>query len=135
MYVQIVFHQFHMQKAAACLYCGLMLVCFPSCQNCGISSRLTPAMRRGPAGPRSLCNACGLMWANKGTLRNPLNAPKVTVQHPTNLSKMCDTDDNEVILRAEHNQATIKIDSEMIPEQEQKLEVLPPTEDDSKAPS
>ena len=22
-------------------------------------------MRRGPAGPRSLCNACGLMWANK----------------------------------------------------------------------
>jgi hypothetical protein len=35
------------------------------CQNCGISSRLTPAMRRGPAGPRSLCNACGLMWANK----------------------------------------------------------------------
>ncbi|KAF8406110.1 hypothetical protein HHK36_008190 [Tetracentron sinense] len=30
----------------------------------------TPAMRRGPAGPRSLCNACGLMWANKGTLRD-----------------------------------------------------------------
>ncbi|KAF8377397.1 hypothetical protein HHK36_030774 [Tetracentron sinense] len=22
-------------------------------------------MRRGPAGPRTLCNACGLMWANK----------------------------------------------------------------------
>ncbi|MCH84406.1 GATA transcription factor 24-like, partial [Trifolium medium] len=30
----------------------------------------TPAMRRGPAGPRTLCNACGLMWANKGTLRD-----------------------------------------------------------------
>ncbi|XP_022854297.1 GATA transcription factor 19-like [Olea europaea var. sylvestris] len=27
-------------------------------------------MRRGPAGPRTLCNACGLMWANKGTLRD-----------------------------------------------------------------
>ncbi|KAK3149432.1 hypothetical protein QOZ80_3AG0217300 [Eleusine coracana subsp. coracana] len=58
------------------------------CQNCGISSRLTPAMRRGPAGPRSLCNACGLMWANKGTLRSPLNAPKMTLQHPANSSKM-----------------------------------------------
>lgn len=22
-------------------------------------------MRRGPDGPRTLCNACGLMWANK----------------------------------------------------------------------
>ncbi|XP_074578528.1 GATA transcription factor 18-like [Curcuma longa] len=40
------------------------------CQNCGISEKMTPAMRRGPAGPRSLCNACGLMWANKGTLRS-----------------------------------------------------------------
>ncbi|XP_010254580.1 PREDICTED: GATA transcription factor 28 isoform X3 [Nelumbo nucifera] len=37
------------------------------CQHCGISEKSTPAMRRGPAGPRSLCNACGLMWANKGT--------------------------------------------------------------------
>ncbi|KAK9136149.1 hypothetical protein Syun_015479 [Stephania yunnanensis] len=40
------------------------------CQHCGISENSTPAMRRGPAGPRSLCNACGLMWANKGTLRD-----------------------------------------------------------------
>ncbi|XP_039039860.1 GATA transcription factor 18-like isoform X1 [Hibiscus syriacus] len=44
-------------------------VSFHSCQHCGISEKLTPAMRRGPAGPRTLCNACGLMWANKGTLR------------------------------------------------------------------
>lgn len=35
------------------------------CQHCGISENNTPAMRRGPAGPRTLCNACGLMWANK----------------------------------------------------------------------
>ncbi|KAK6945829.1 CCT domain, partial [Dillenia turbinata] len=35
------------------------------CQHCGISEKSTPAMRRGPAGPRTLCNACGLMWANK----------------------------------------------------------------------
>lgn len=40
------------------------------CQHCGVSENLTPAMRRGPAGPRTLCNACGLMWANKGTLRD-----------------------------------------------------------------
>nr|KJB14701.1 hypothetical protein B456_002G138300 [Gossypium raimondii] len=36
-----------------------------SCQHCGVSENNTPAMRRGPAGPRTLCNACGLMWANK----------------------------------------------------------------------
>ncbi|XP_048492323.1 GATA transcription factor 19 isoform X2 [Beta vulgaris subsp. vulgaris] len=41
-----------------------------SCQNCGTSEKSTPAMRRGPSGPRTLCNACGLMWANKGTLRD-----------------------------------------------------------------
>ncbi|XP_052189371.1 GATA transcription factor 24-like isoform X2 [Diospyros lotus] len=40
------------------------------CQHCGVSENSTPAMRRGPAGPRTLCNACGLMWANKGTLRD-----------------------------------------------------------------
>ena len=40
---------------------------------------MTPAMRRGPAGPRTLCNACGLMWANKGTLRS---CPKANVEAP-----------------------------------------------------
>ncbi|XP_021903629.1 GATA transcription factor 19-like isoform X2 [Carica papaya] len=44
--------------------------CSGRCQHCGVSEKFTPAMRRGPAGPRSLCNACGLMWANKGTLRD-----------------------------------------------------------------
>ncbi|KAL6894476.1 hypothetical protein ACP4OV_008574 [Aristida adscensionis] len=69
---------------------------FPSreskCQNCGTSEKMTPAMRRGPAGPRTLCNACGLMWANKacsigvwvvpacwGTLRS---CPKAKVESP-----------------------------------------------------
>lgn len=41
-------------------YCSLR-----RCQHCGVSENNTPAMRRGPAGPRTLCNACGLMWANK----------------------------------------------------------------------
>ncbi|KAI3809920.1 hypothetical protein L1987_19523 [Smallanthus sonchifolius] len=41
-----------------------------TCRHCGISSKSTPMMRRGPAGPRTLCNACGLKWANKGVLRD-----------------------------------------------------------------
>lgn len=40
------------------------------CQHCGVGENSTPAMRRGPAGPRTLCNACGLIWANRGTLRD-----------------------------------------------------------------
>ncbi|MBA0681849.1 hypothetical protein Goari_023622 [Gossypium aridum] len=40
------------------------------CTHCGISSKSTPMMRRGPSGPRSLCNACGLFWANKDRDKN-----------------------------------------------------------------
>lgn len=40
------------------------------CHHCGISAKSTPMMRRGPNGPRTLCNACGLVWANKGTMRD-----------------------------------------------------------------
>nr|XP_043624034.1 GATA transcription factor 24-like isoform X2 [Erigeron canadensis] len=49
------------------------------CRHCGISSKSTPMMRRGPSGPRTLCNACGLKWANKGVLRdlNKVSAPGV----------------------------------------------------------
>uniref|UniRef100_A0A804PCP7 GATA transcription factor 24 n=1 Tax=Zea mays TaxID=4577 RepID=A0A804PCP7_MAIZE len=35
------------------------------CHHCGTNATATPMMRRGPDGPRTLCNACGLMWANK----------------------------------------------------------------------
>ncbi|KAL5074888.1 hypothetical protein RYX36_013872, partial [Vicia faba] len=38
------------------------------CKHCGVDENSTPAMRRGPDGPRTLCNACGLMWANKVSL-------------------------------------------------------------------
>ncbi|CAH1441642.1 unnamed protein product [Lactuca virosa] len=38
------------------------------CRHCGISSNSTPMMRCGPSRPRTLCNACGLKWANKGVL-------------------------------------------------------------------
>ncbi|XP_008782870.1 protein FAR1-RELATED SEQUENCE 5-like isoform X2 [Phoenix dactylifera] len=32
------------------------------CLRCGISAKATPHMRRGPEGPRTLCNACGIAW-------------------------------------------------------------------------
>lgn len=32
------------------------------CVRCGISANSTPHMRRGPEGPRTLCNACGIAW-------------------------------------------------------------------------
>ncbi|KAK9112912.1 hypothetical protein Scep_020431 [Stephania cephalantha] len=64
------------------------------CTHCGISSKSTPMMRRGPSGPRTLCNACGLMWANKGTLKDlsralamaamPQNAPGSPIRLGTN---------------------------------------------------
>ncbi|KAJ0229838.1 GATA transcription factor 24 [Hirschfeldia incana] len=38
------------------------------CRHCGTSEKSTPMMRRGPEGPRTLCNACGLMWANKSLI-------------------------------------------------------------------
>jgi hypothetical protein len=43
----------------------LLFACLNSCTHCGTSSKSTPMMRRGPSGPRSLCNACGLYWANR----------------------------------------------------------------------
>ncbi|KAL6176773.1 hypothetical protein ACLB2K_053406 [Fragaria x ananassa] len=47
-----------------------------SCTHCGTSSKCTPMMRRGPSGPRSLCNACGLFWANRGVLRDISKRPQ-----------------------------------------------------------
>ncbi|XP_022763643.1 KH domain-containing protein HEN4 isoform X7 [Durio zibethinus] len=53
------------------------------CTHCGISSKKTPMMRRGPAGPRTLCNACGLKWANKGVLRDLSKVSTAANQDPT----------------------------------------------------
>lgn len=55
------------------------------CHHCGVSENCTPAMRRGPDGPRTLCNACGLKWANKGTLRDLSKAGrKISVEPKPN---------------------------------------------------
>ncbi|KAL4281649.1 hypothetical protein GQ457_03G004000 [Hibiscus cannabinus] len=53
------------------------------CRHCGISSKSTPMMRRGPAGPRTLCNACGLKWANKGVLRDLSKVSTAAILDPT----------------------------------------------------
>ncbi|GMI83750.1 ZIM LIKE 1, GATA TRANSCRIPTION FACTOR 24, ZIM-like 1 [Hibiscus trionum] len=66
------------------------------CSHCGISSKKTPMMRRGPAGPRTLCNACGLKWANKGVLRDLSKVPTVAVQDPTaKTTEQSDAEANE----------------------------------------
>ncbi|KAF3325572.1 GATA transcription factor 28-like protein [Carex littledalei] len=49
------------------------------CHHCGINAKSTPMMRRGPDGPRTLCNACGLMWANKGTMRDLSKSPSTVM--------------------------------------------------------
>ncbi|GES78045.1 SWI/SNF-related matrix-associated actin-dependent regulator of chromatin subfamily B member 1 isoform X3 [Rhizophagus clarus] len=38
------------------------------CQHCGIDGHNTPLVRKGPDGGKTLCNACGLVWLNKGEL-------------------------------------------------------------------
>ncbi|CAD5175704.1 unnamed protein product [Musa acuminata subsp. malaccensis] len=37
----------------------------PSFVRCGINVNATPHMRRGPEGPRTLCNACGIARTKK----------------------------------------------------------------------
>ncbi|XP_008811434.1 GATA transcription factor 20-like [Phoenix dactylifera] len=58
-----------------------------TCHHCGISSKATPMMRRGPDGPRTLCNACGLMWANKGTMRDLSKNPPAGTQNASSETK------------------------------------------------
>ncbi|XP_020275476.1 GATA transcription factor 20-like isoform X2 [Asparagus officinalis] len=57
------------------------------CHHCGINSKSTPMMRRGPDGPRTLCNACGLMWANKGLLKDLSKNPSQSTHNPLPVPK------------------------------------------------
>ncbi|CAL9762150.1 unnamed protein product [Musa acuminata subsp. burmannicoides] len=89
------------------------------CQNCGISEKMTPAMRRGPAGPRSLCNACGLMWANKGTLRSPSRAKIGTpsTANPSEHGQAIDSDlisDNKLHVHTPSNHDAVVSNSEIV---------------------
>ncbi|KAG8368591.1 hypothetical protein BUALT_Bualt15G0061400 [Buddleja alternifolia] len=66
-----------------------------SCKHCGISSKSTPMMRRGPDGPRTLCNACGLKWANKGILRDLSKVPVAGVQQQHHVMKASEIPNGE----------------------------------------
>lgn len=57
------------------------------CHHCGLSAKSTPMMRRGPEGPRTLCNACGLMWANKGLLKDLSKNPSQPLQNNISVPK------------------------------------------------
>lgn len=75
------------------------------CTHCGTSSKSTPMMRRGPSGPRSLCNACGLFWANRGALRD---LSKRNQEHSLALPEQVDEGSNndldcQVVIPAQHN--------------------------------
>ena len=52
-----------------------------ACSNCGCTSHATPLMRRGPNGVRSLCNACGLWFARRGTMRPVEGGPVNPAMH------------------------------------------------------
>ncbi|CAG8544182.1 4033_t:CDS:10, partial [Diversispora eburnea] len=43
------------------------------CLHCGVDGHTTPLVRRGPEGGKTLCNACGLVWLNKGELPSHRN--------------------------------------------------------------
>ncbi|KAL0365688.1 UNVERIFIED_CONTAM: GATA transcription factor 25 [Sesamum angustifolium] len=71
------------------------------CTNCGISSNDTPMMRRGPAGIRSLCNACGLFWANNGIMRDTSKRSlryKHILHNFINANDHCIKSDNEIAI-------------------------------------
>ncbi|XP_027149419.1 GATA transcription factor 19-like isoform X2 [Coffea eugenioides] len=71
------------------------------CHHCGVGENSTPAMRRGPTGPRTLCNACGLMWANKGTLRDLSKGGRTSSLHPVELGTPCDI--KPLVLKGENS--------------------------------
>ncbi|QCD84187.1 pseudo-response regulator 1 [Vigna unguiculata] len=88
------------------------------CQHCGISEKSTPAMRRGPAGPRSLCNACGLMWANKGTLRDLTKAGRIAFEQ-----NELDTSADIKPSKAEAEHPCAKQDKEGSPEETKPVQI------------
>ncbi|KAK6911107.1 Zinc finger, GATA-type [Dillenia turbinata] len=67
------------------------------CRHCGISERSTPMMRRGPEGPRTLCNACGLTWANKGTLRDLSKTANLGGQNLSQIRNEGDFETNDMV--------------------------------------
>ncbi|KIY70110.1 hypothetical protein CYLTODRAFT_420083 [Cylindrobasidium torrendii FP15055 ss-10] len=60
------------------------------CLGCDATS--TPEWRRGPMGPRTLCNACGLVYAK--LMKKRTKSPKVNSKdQPSDDSSVCDEED------------------------------------------
>ena len=78
-------------------------LCSATCSNpnCGVAS--TPLMRRGPNGMRTLCNACGLWFARRGTMRpcGKVNSASedIVVVAPTPPPTDASAEENEIFIR------------------------------------
>ena len=78
-------------------------LCSATCSNpnCGVAS--TPLMRRGPNGMRTLCNACGLWFARRGTMRpcGKVNSASedIVVVVPTPSPTDASAEENEIFIR------------------------------------
>jgi hypothetical protein len=72
----------------------------PNCHNCAARKEDTLRMRYGPAGPKTLCNACGLFWATQGRPR-PANAIDDTVAPVASEPASQDDDDDAAYVEAE----------------------------------
>ncbi|XMA18729.1 hypothetical protein WAI453_011520 [Rhynchosporium graminicola] len=55
------------------------------CTDCGTLD--SPEWRKGPTGPKTLCNACGLRWAKKEKKKGPHISPSVAGNTPGQMSK------------------------------------------------
>ncbi|XP_077215289.1 GATA transcription factor 24-like isoform X2 [Tasmannia lanceolata] len=86
-----------------------------ACQHCGTSEKSTPMMRRGPAGPKTLCNACGLKWANKGVLRDLSKAYGTPNCSPNQIEWVASANPSEGVSSANPNeQGTLRDDSKTL---------------------
>ncbi|KAF8852204.1 hypothetical protein BDZ45DRAFT_807692 [Acephala macrosclerotiorum] len=55
------------------------------CTDCGTLD--SPEWRKGPSGPKTLCNACGLRWAKKEKKRSgPIHPPSLPINNSTGSS-------------------------------------------------
>ncbi|CAN8325778.1 unnamed protein product [Cochlearia groenlandica] len=82
-----------------------------SCTHCGISSKCTPMMRRGPSGPRTLCNACGLLWATRGTLRDLLKKTEENLMSVITKPAECGNEADAEPARVEEHSVLVSLEN------------------------
>ncbi|XP_056846816.1 GATA transcription factor 28-like [Raphanus sativus] len=79
-----------------------------SCRHCRIEEKSTPMMRCGPKGPRTLCNACGFMWANKVNAFRDLSkgAPQTDKDLRLNKSKDANLEADQMMMTVANDIST-----------------------------